>query len=213
MKSAVLLLSAAAAIVGFWSWSPIRPCQLMSPCHTTSAADGACAGAAGPCELAGAQVAGAHPPDADEVGADAVAEGALATEEPADEAPAIPERPHPDGRILVAGLLSTNCCAYSAAIERVSAMQERFGDHIRIVLIDPKGDNLERFVDQWRPTWRPPLDGPAQPYVWQDTGAFRAGPGTFFIFDRNGFLVAPDIHSDELEEALEKAVLSVIDGC
>ncbi|HMQ14789.1 MAG TPA: hypothetical protein PKC49_02340 [Phycisphaerae bacterium] len=226
MKSAILVLSATAAILGFWSWSPIRPCQLMSRCHTTgtaaSAADGVCVGAAKPCDVAGA-ADGAEDPPADPApaggedhaaaaaGADA---SALEEADPAEVATAITPRPRADGRVLVAGLLSTNCCAYSAAIERVAAMQEKFGDRIHFVQIQPEGDHvMERLVEQWRPTWRPPPDGPAQPYVWQDTGAFRAGPGTFFVFDRDGYLVAPDARSDELEEAIWMALIATLDDC
>jgi hypothetical protein len=226
MKSAVLVLSATAAILGFWSWSPIRPCQLMSRCHTTgpaaSAADGVCVAAAKPCDVAGAAdgaespPAGADPAAREDHAADAAGADASALEEadPAEVATAITPRPRADGRVLVAGLLSMNCCAYSAAIERVAEMQEKFGDRVHFVQIQPEGDNVvERFVEQWWPTWRPPPDGPAQPYVWQDTGAFRGGPGTFFVFDRDGYLVAPDTCSDELEGAIRMALIATLDGC
>ena len=108
------------------------------------------------------------------------------------------------GRVTAVVQISSNCCSAATALERVKRLQQEYADKGVDILVRGTGmyDTFETIVDEFQPEWPPTGNAPALPFAIANDGAFRAGPGNCLLFGKDGYLIAADFHSSELEVRL-----------
>lgn len=109
------------------------------------------------------------------------------------------------GRVTAVVQISQNCCAASAAWDRVKKLQQEYGPKGVDILVRETGpnDTFEALIHEFSPEWPPTDQSPSRPFTFAEDGGFRAGPGNCLLFGRDGFLLAADFHSNELELRLK----------
>lgn len=105
------------------------------------------------------------------------------------------------GRITAVVQISSHCCSAPAAWERVRHLQSEYCDQDVDILVrgTESSDTFQTLIDEYLPEWPPTTDAPARSFTLSNDGAFRGGPGNCLLFGRNGYLIAADFHSSELE--------------
>jgi len=128
----------------------------------------------------------------------------------------LPPRPEPNGRFTVVAVLARDCCGYVGARTRAAELIQTVGlGRIDFVDMDFSlaGPGYANLIAEWQPIWAPPDNGPPAPYTWEPDGGFRAGPGNYFIFDPDGYLLRADIPGDALEAELRSVAGVSADDC
>lgn len=113
------------------------------------------------------------------------------------------------GRVTAVVQISKNCCAATTAWDRVKHLQQEYAGKGVDILVRETGpdDTFEALIDEFRPEWPPTDQSPARPFALAQDGGFRAGPGNCLLFGKDGYLLAADFHSSELELRLKAVSL------
>lgn len=112
------------------------------------------------------------------------------------------------GRVTAVVQISRNCCAASGAFDLVKRLQQEYAQQDVDILVREIGadETFESIIEEFRPEWPPTNQTPARAFTLAQDGGFRAGPGNCLLFGKDGFLLAADFHSSELELRLKTAL-------